>query len=116
MGRASSRRLAWMVAAFLALTACSAPNSRVTVGVVYSGGPNPAALVHHWEPGVIRLFRPDGSFVTSRHLQEGEPFTIELPAGSYRLVAHSGDAGREPVTFKLTGGISIVERVVCSVM
>lgn len=99
----------------LGLTACSHRTGDVTIGIVYSGGPNPVALAHRWQPGRVRVFRADGSFVVSGHLREGESLSTHLPPGTYRVVGHSGDARCVPESVTVSSGGSVLVRVVCSV-
>lgn len=114
-----SNRIAYLLVLPLAvalwLNACSHSTGEVTVGIVYIGGPNPAVLAHRWQPGVVRVFRADGSFVTSRRLGEGDSLTTQLPPGSYRVVGRSGDATCISVSFNLSGGGRILVRVACSI-
>jgi hypothetical protein len=88
---------------------------RVTVGLKYEGGPNPGALADLWEPGMVSVYRSDGSYVTSRQLMAGETLTAELPPGTYRVLGHSGDAECAPQTITVTNAASVTASVVCGV-
>jgi len=61
---------------------------------------------------VVRIYRPDGSFVTSRHLREGQTLETELAAGTYQAVGHSGDARCEPKTFTVRAADIVTVRIV----
>jgi hypothetical protein len=89
--------------------------ARVTIGLQYEGGPRPAVLAELWEPGVISVYRSDGSFVTSRHLMAGETFTAELSSGTYRVLGNSGDADCSPRTIAVTSAATVTVPVVCGV-
>jgi hypothetical protein len=87
----------------------------LTAGLRYEGGPNPAALANAWAPGVISVYRSDGTFVTSRHLAAGETLTAELPSGTYRILGHSGDADCATATVTLSNAGAVVAPVICGV-
>jgi hypothetical protein len=88
---------------------------QVTLGIRYEGGPNPAVLADLWAPGVISVYRSDGSLVTSRHLAAGETFTADLPSGTYRVLGHSGHAECEPATITVANAATVTMPVVCGV-
>jgi hypothetical protein len=100
----------------LAFSLPSHGTAHVTIGMVYEGGPTATATTRHWEPGVIRVFRPDGSFVTSRHLGEGEALSTSLAPGTYRVIGHNGDADCVPKTVVLPAGGDALVPIVCGVM
>jgi hypothetical protein len=108
------RRWLPLLLAILTLTACSHPTGQLTVGVVYSGGSAPGVLAHRLQPGVVRVFREDGTVATSRHLAEGESLRTQLPPGRYRIEATSGDANCAPVSVDISVDGRQVQ-VVCSI-
>jgi hypothetical protein len=106
--------LAAVTVVLLLLVRANGPG-HFTTGLRYEGGPNPSALANVWEPGVIRVYRSDGSFVTSRHLAANETFSMDLSPATYRVLGHSGDADCVPQTFTVTSAGTTLVPVKCGV-
>ena len=115
MGMRGAIRGIVVAATIVGLTACTHRAANLSVGIVYSGGPNPQAIADTLQPGVVRVYRPDGSFVTSRHLRQGGTLRAGLPPGTYSIVAHSGDAGCRPASVNVVAGETRAVRIVCDV-
>jgi hypothetical protein len=107
-----------MAAACLALllfASCSHPQGRVTVGIVYRGGPAPGNS-NILRPGTVRIFGADGSLEISGRVTDGATLHTTLHPGTYRFEAHSGDAQCKARVFTVRAGSDVDVRIPCSVM
>ncbi len=98
------------------LASCSHPSAGASVGIVYRGGPAPGnsdAL----RPGTIRIFSSDGGLAAAGHVGDGHGHVLHasLPPGSYRVEAHSGDAGCAPRTIVVQSGRQTSIRILCQI-
>lgn len=95
-GRARLARAAVVAVVFGATVGASACAKDAADGVIsghiaFSGGPAGQVKRSIAEPGRVIIETQKG-VVTSRTVRYGRTFRVPVSAGSYRVVAHSGDA------------------------
>jgi len=104
-----------LLAGMLLLASCSRPSGRVTIGIVYQGGPAPgnSSLLR---PGTIRIVRAsDGSLVATSHVADGTTFEADLRPDNYRVDGTSGDARCLERAVNVAAGSSRQLLIECSV-
>lgn len=101
-------------AVLLALAACNSATGSISGGLLYVGGPPPGHS-DVLQPGTVEI-RHGGRTVTSRRLRQGETFQVDLKAGTYTLIAHSGDAMCIPLNVAVQRAKRLDVRVLCSVI
>ncbi len=106
--------IALSLLATLPLASCSQPSSHMQVGILYRGGPS-SGNSNVLRPGVVQVFRLDGSVAATANLADGTTAQIDLSPGPYRFAAHSGDAQCLPQVATVRSGDHGTLRLTCSV-
>jgi hypothetical protein len=89
--------------------------SGITGSLRYLGGPPPGHPRGN-EPGVLVAYSADGAEAGSASWQEGQGFFVALDAGTYRIVASSGDAHCPEQTVTVVSGQFVNLRINCDVV
>ncbi len=91
-----------------------AKESGITGSLTYAGGP--ASGRHGNEPGELTVYAADGSEAGNASWQEGQGFYVPLGAGTYRVVASSGDARCPEQTATVVSGQYLNLTIKCGVI